>query len=148
MGNAYSTFFGLITFLLEGDMESFKNLPVLGRLGPLAEPYQQIVFKRAQFLTELRGRGLFYLFVGSIAITQCLFCLLFVVGLWNVLMGALCLLMSFGVNPAHHLMAGMERKEMEAPVMREPNLQATLSKYAFLISQDACTRRPLVVRPT
>merc|ERR1712083_995978 len=42
--NAYLTFFGLITFLLEGDMESFKNLPVLGRLGPLAEPYQQIVF--------------------------------------------------------------------------------------------------------
>merc|ERR1712190_79312 len=82
--NAYLTFFGLITFLLEGDMESFKNLPVLGRLGPLAEPYQQVVFKRAQFLTELRGRGLFYLFVGSIAITQCLFCLLFVVGLWNV----------------------------------------------------------------
>merc|ERR1712217_728897 len=111
MGNAYLTFFGLITFLLEGDMESFKGLPVLGRLGPYAEPYQQVVFKRAQFLTELRGRGLFYLFVGSIAITQCLVCLLFVVGLWNVLMGILCLLMSHGINPAHHILGAMDQRK-------------------------------------
>merc|ERR1711879_236694 len=78
-------------------------MKVLGRLAPFCEQYQIEVFKRAQVLTELRGRGLFYLFVGSLAITQCFFCLLFLVGVWNVLMGVLCLLLSVGINPADHM---------------------------------------------
>lgn len=101
--NAYLTMFGIVTFLLEADMESFKNLKVLGKLAPFCEQYQVEVFKRAQFLTELKGRGFFYVFIGSLAITQCFFCLLFLVGVWNLLMGVLCLLMSFGINPAEHM---------------------------------------------
>lgn len=101
--NIYLTVFGIVTFLLEADFESLKSFRVLGRLAPLVERYQMEVFNRANFLTELRGRGFFYLFVGALAITQCLVCLLFLVGVWNLLMGVLCLMMSFGINPADHM---------------------------------------------
>lgn len=101
--NAYLTVFGVVTFLLEADFQSLKNLRVLGRLAPWVERYQMEVFNRANFLTELKGRGFFYLFIGTLAVTQCLVCLLFLVGMWNLLMGVLCLLMSFGINPADHM---------------------------------------------
>lgn len=45
-------------------------------------------------------------FIGTLAVTQCFLCLTFVAGLWNLLMGVLCLLMSFGINPAVHLSQG------------------------------------------
>jgi hypothetical protein len=101
--NAYLTVFGIVTFLLEADVESMKNLRVLGRLSPWIERYQMEVFNRANFLTELRGRGFFYTFIGTLAITQCFLCLHFLAGLWNLLMGILCLMMSFGINPADHM---------------------------------------------
>jgi hypothetical protein len=101
--NIYLTGFGFVTVLLEADMESFKNWRVLGHLAPVLERYQVEVFTRASFLTELRGRALFYIFIGSLAITQCWFCLFFFAGLWNLAMGIFCLLMSFGINPADHL---------------------------------------------
>eukprot|EP00933_Yihiella_yeosuensis_P004721 TRINITY_DN109123_c0_g1_i1.p1 TRINITY_DN109123_c0_g1~~TRINITY_DN109123_c0_g1_i1.p1 ORF type:complete len:256 (+),score=51.76 TRINITY_DN109123_c0_g1_i1:83-850(+) len=101
--NAYLCMFGIVTFLLEADVESVKNLRVLGRLYPWVERYQIEVFNRANFLTELRGRGFFYTFIGTLAITQCFLCLHFLAGLWNLLMGVLCLMMSFGINPADHM---------------------------------------------
>jgi len=101
--NAYLTLFGVVTVLLEADMESFGRMKVLGKLKPFVEKYQMEVFNRAKVLTELRGRGFYYVFLGSLAVTQCMFCLDFVIGLWNVLMGALCLMMSFGINPANHM---------------------------------------------
>mmetsp|Transcript_4867 Transcript_4867/g.15006 ORF Transcript_4867/g.15006 Transcript_4867/m.15006 type:complete len:247 (-) Transcript_4867:84-824(-) len=101
--NAYLTGFGVVTVLLEADVESVKNMRIVGKLGPVIERYQGEVFNRANFLTELKGRGLYYIFVGNLAITQCLFCLLFLIGAWNIIMGALCLMMSFGINPADHL---------------------------------------------
>ncbi|CAJ1416271.1 unnamed protein product [Effrenium voratum] len=101
--NAYLMTFGVVTFLLEADVESLRSMRVLGRLSPWVERYQLEVFNRANFLTELRGRGLFYVFIGTLAVTQCFFCLTFIAGLWNLLMGILCLLMSFGINPATHL---------------------------------------------
>lgn len=103
--NGYLTCFGVITFLLEADVESVREMKVLGRFAPLVESYQEEVFSRAKFLTELRGRGFYYLFVGSLAITQCFLCLFFLVGAWNVLMGVLCLLMSIGINPTEHMIA-------------------------------------------
>lgn len=117
--NAYLTVFGVVTFLLEADLDSVKKLRCIGRLAPWIERYQQEVFTRAQFLTELRGRGFFYLFVGTLAITQCFICLLFLVGLWNGCMGILCLLMSFGINPAHHIPLA---QEAEPHAERDPPL--------------------------
>lgn len=117
--NAYLTVFGIVTFLLEADMETFRNMKVLGKFAPFVEQYQLEVFNRAKFLTELRGRAFFYLFVGSLAATQCLVCLLFIVGLWNVLMGVLCLCMSFGINPADHLVVGA--RDQNAPLYASPH---------------------------
>lgn len=104
--NAYLFVFGVVTFLLEADVESMKRLKCIGRLAPLVERYQMEVFTRANFLTSLGGRGFFYVFVGTLAITQCLICLLFLAGLWNLLMGVICLLMSFGINPVDHMPLG------------------------------------------
>lgn len=101
--NLYLTGFGFISILLEADPERLGELAVIGKLAPLVQSYQKEVFERAKFLTELRGRGLFYLFVGTLAGSQCLVCLTFLCGLWNVLMGVLCLMMSFGINPADHI---------------------------------------------
>jgi len=120
--NAYLTCFGVVTFLLEADVESVRNMKVLGRFAPLVEGYQEEVFRRAQFLTELRGRGFYYLFVGSLAITQCFFCLFFLVGAWNVLMGVLCLMMSFGINPTEQLIAnGHGMPEQNTPLYNAPH---------------------------
>lgn len=101
----YLTGFGLIAAMLEADTTAMSKMKVLGKLAPLIESYQMQIIKRANFLTELTGRGLFYVFVGSLAVTQCFVCVLFLVGLWNVLMGIICILMSFGVNPVEHIQA-------------------------------------------
>lgn len=95
--------FGLVATLLEADVDMLSGRAVIGKLAPLAEHYQEEIFIRAKFLTELRGRGLFYAFIGTLSITQCWFCLFFLAGLWNLLMGVLCLMMSFGINPGDHL---------------------------------------------
>eukprot|EP00425_Heterocapsa_triquetra_P016434 CAMPEP_0195156164 /NCGR_PEP_ID=MMETSP0448-20130528/184526_1 /TAXON_ID=66468 /ORGANISM="Heterocapsa triquestra, Strain CCMP 448" /LENGTH=227 /DNA_ID=CAMNT_0040194955 /DNA_START=82 /DNA_END=765 /DNA_ORIENTATION=+ len=101
--NAYLALFGAVTVLLEADIEQVRQLRILGHLAPVLEGYQMKVEKKLQFLTELWGRGFFYLFIGSLAVTQCFFCFRFLVGLWNVVMGALCIMMSFGMNPADHM---------------------------------------------
>jgi hypothetical protein len=101
--HVYLTGFGLVAVLLEADTDAISKFKVIGKLAPLIAQKQELIFTRASFLTEQTGRGLFYFFIGSLAITQCLVCVLFLVGLWNVLMGAICILMSFGVNPVHHM---------------------------------------------
>merc|ERR1712060_626545 len=103
MGNIYLTAFGVVTFLLEADIDSVKSMKIIGKLAPWVERYQMEVFNRANFLTDLRGRGFYYLFIGTLAASQCLFCLFFVVGTWNILMGVLCVMMSIGINPADHM---------------------------------------------
>lgn len=97
--NGYLTLFGITAAVLEFDLEQLRTLPMLGRLWPYVAAYQRWVFEEARFLTELKGRGFFYLFVGTLALTQCLFCLLFLCGLWNMLMGVLCIMMGFGHKP-------------------------------------------------
>lgn len=119
--NIYLTGFGFVTVLLEADMESFKNWRILGHLAPVLESYQIQVFTRASFLTELRGRALFYIFIGSLAITQCWFCLFFFAGLWNLAMGVFCLLMSFGINPADHIPMAEPRPGGSPMMAGDPN---------------------------
>eukprot|EP00928_Gymnodinium_smaydae_P038245 TRINITY_DN26419_c0_g1_i1.p2 TRINITY_DN26419_c0_g1~~TRINITY_DN26419_c0_g1_i1.p2 ORF type:complete len:227 (+),score=63.71 TRINITY_DN26419_c0_g1_i1:85-765(+) len=101
--NVYLTGFGFVAVLLEADTKAMQKMQVIGKFVPLFDRYQAQIFTKANFLTELLGRGLFYFFVGSLAITQCLICPLFLVGLWNVLMGAICILMHCGINPVDHI---------------------------------------------
>jgi len=122
--SCYLAAFGLVTVLLEADVEQLSGRAVIGKLAPLCEHYQFEIFERAKFLTELRGRGFFYVFVGTLSITQCLVCLYFLAGLWNLLMGVLCLMMSFGINPADHLpssVPGMSYDQIQGPFGQQPN---------------------------
>ncbi|KAF4728655.1 hypothetical protein FOZ62_016965, partial [Perkinsus olseni] len=55
-------------------------------------------YEHAKFLTLLWGRGLFYLFQGSLALVQ--FTLLYaIVGVYMVVMGVLCIAMWKGYQP-------------------------------------------------
>lgn len=118
--NLYLTLFGIVTFLLEADVEAVRKLKIFGALAPWVEQYQLEIFKRANFLTELRGRGFFFVFVGSLAITQCFPCLLFIVGIWNLVMGVLCVLMSYGINPTLASSRGPQSGEMAADPNQAP----------------------------
>jgi len=115
--NGYLMIFGAVTVLLEADVEFVRKLKLLGHLAPILEKYQTEVEQSALFLTELFGRGLFYLFVGSLAITQCVMCLQFLIGIWNVVMGVLCLLMSFGINPASVILRRAGPNQSTAPLV-------------------------------
>merc|ERR1712050_746985 len=71
-----------------------------------------------QLLTRLRGRGFFYLYQGTLMVTQCVFCSVFLCGLWQVLMGFLCISTSFGFKPdieyiaASAGLAGAEQRDL------------------------------------
>jgi hypothetical protein len=120
----YLTGFGLVSILLEADIDAISKMKVIGKIAPLMGKYQEVIFNRASFLTEQIGRGLFYFFIGSLAITQCLVCVLFLVGLWNVLMGAICILMSCGVNPVHHLQPQSHDDQAQLPLQHSGSTPA------------------------
>ena len=60
---------------------------VCSRLAPRVERWQLVFFKRVNVLTELHGRGYFYLFIGTLAASECLICGFFIGGVLNLFMG-------------------------------------------------------------
>eukprot|EP00927_Polykrikos_kofoidii_P055959 TRINITY_DN50141_c0_g1_i1.p1 TRINITY_DN50141_c0_g1~~TRINITY_DN50141_c0_g1_i1.p1 ORF type:complete len:237 (-),score=23.32 TRINITY_DN50141_c0_g1_i1:55-765(-) len=125
----YLAAFGITGAVLEVDIERLSKMKVIGRFSPSIGRCQASVHQRANFLTQLFGRGLFYFFVGSLAITQCMWCLHFVVGLWNVLMGATCISISYGVNPMDRLPAN--------PFSRPSNPQTQTHDHEAVVSNAA-----------
>mmetsp|Transcript_76762 Transcript_76762/g.178058 ORF Transcript_76762/g.178058 Transcript_76762/m.178058 type:complete len:395 (-) Transcript_76762:279-1463(-) len=98
--NAYMFAFGLATAVIEADTDRIGML--MSPFDRLAEPVmraQAWLHEECRLLTTLRGRGLFYLYQGTLMVTQCILCLLFLAGLYNMLMGVLCVLTSFGFKP-------------------------------------------------
>lgn len=96
----YMFVFGLCTVCLEADPDRIGMMPwpFDGLAGPLTRG-QAWLHLEVRLLTELRGRGAFYLYQGSLMATQCILCLTFLVGLANAVMGGLCIAMSFGITP-------------------------------------------------
>merc|ERR1719272_2476956 len=96
----YMFAFGLATTCLEADPDRIGMMvtPFDMLAGPLTRG-QAWLHAEVRLLTELRGRGAFYLYQGTLMATQCVFCLVFLVGLFNAMMGALCIAMSFGIQP-------------------------------------------------
>lgn len=122
--NAYVFVFGLATALLEADTDRIGIL--MTPFNKLAEPVtraQAWLHEECRLLTRLRGRGFFYLYQGTLLVTQCVFCLLFVCGLYLVAMGTICVLMSFGFTP------DIEGMIQEAGVFGGPN-------YAGVSTED------------
>lgn len=98
--NVYVFVFGLATAVIEADTDRIGML--MAPFDRLAEPLtraQAWLHEECRLLTRLRGRGFFYLYQGTLLVTQCVFCLLFLCGLYNVVMGVVCILMSFGITP-------------------------------------------------
>ncbi|KAF4757675.1 hypothetical protein FOZ63_023495 [Perkinsus olseni] len=79
---SYQFLFGVITCILEANPELLRE----------RVHWQEKIYEHAKFLTLLWGRGLFYLFQGSLALVQ--FTLLYaIVGVYMVVMGVLCIAM-------------------------------------------------------
>lgn len=98
--NAYMFAFGLATAVIEADTDRIGML--MAPFDRLAEPVtraQAWLHEECRLLTTLRGRGLFYLYQGTLMVTQCILCLLFLAGLYQALMGVLCIMTSFGFTP-------------------------------------------------
>jgi len=111
----YILAFGLSTTCLEADPDriGMSPWPFDGLAAPLTRG-QAWLHSEVRILTELRGRGALYLFSGSLMATQCVFCLLFLVGVANAVMGALCLGMSFGITPDFDRLAAGEGMQWSA----------------------------------
>jgi len=77
--NLYQLFFGLVTIFLEGKRE----WPGVARV-------QNIIYKEAHFLSVVNGRALFYLFLGSLFISQ-MQILQIIVGAYMAALGVLML---------------------------------------------------------
>lgn len=104
--NVYVFVFGLATAMIEADTDRIGML--MAPFDRLAEPItraQAWLHEECRLLTRLRGRGFFYLYQGTLMVTQCVFCLLFLCGLYSVIMGVVCILMSFGITPDVELIA-------------------------------------------
>lgn len=95
--NSYLCVFGVVTFLLEVDVDRMKAVPGMGAFSEQIMKYHDFVCDYCKFLTLLKGRGLFYVFIGSFAITQ-MSLLLIAVGLANLFCGVVCVLMGFGYS--------------------------------------------------
>lgn len=98
--NIYMFVFGLVTTLIEADTDRVGTM--MTPFDKLAEPItrmQAFLHEECRLLTRLRGRGFFYLYQGTLMVSQCFLCLLFVGGLYIALMGVICILMSFGIKP-------------------------------------------------
>merc|ERR1719277_1154932 len=98
--STYMFAFGLATAIIEADTDRIGML--ITPFDNLAEPLtraQAWLHDECKLLTTLRGRGLFYLYQGTLMVTQCILCPLFLAGLYNAFMGVLCIMMSFGVKP-------------------------------------------------
>lgn len=97
----YLVLFGLTAALLESDIDALKKIPGVKTVVPHIAKGQALVHEYAMFLTRLQGRGMFYVFIGTLTIIQCipLTCLKFWIGGVNIFVGVLCIMMSFGIKP-------------------------------------------------
>mmetsp|Transcript_24076 Transcript_24076/g.45448 ORF Transcript_24076/g.45448 Transcript_24076/m.45448 type:complete len:187 (-) Transcript_24076:69-629(-) len=90
--NAYQTLFGVAVCLLEAPPEWIASNEKLTKA-------QQFIYDYARFLTTFGGRGLFYLFQGSLAMTLDTYTLTFLVGCYMCGMGAVNIATQYGLLP-------------------------------------------------
>merc|ERR1719152_905673 len=85
--NVYLLFFAAVGCILEGPEATIEKFPVVQKA-------QGFVHEFAKFLTELWGRGVFYVFQASLAMchTNILF---FIIGLYMLVIGGLTIMSQF-----------------------------------------------------
>merc|ERR1711920_663865 len=102
----YQLLFALTTMLFEAKPEWIAK-------GPSLSSYQDMLITYCNFITLALGRGLFYIFQGSLwlALMPTLISLDFFVGLALTFVGAMHVAMHFGVMPQH--IAAKAREAMD-----------------------------------
>lgn len=103
--DAYMVAFGLTAVVLETNPDALTSVSVIQDAVPHLLRAQSWLHEKAELLTEFHGRAAFYIYQGTLLTTQgCTLCLLFMVGVYNVFMGALCAWMAWD----HARSAGQE----------------------------------------
>lgn len=123
--NVYVFVFGLATAIVEADTDRIGIL--MAPFDRLAEPIarsQAWLHEECRLLTRLRGRGFFYLYQGTLLVTQCVFCMNFIIGLYILAMGVVCILMSFGITP-----------DIEGMMAQSPALFGAGQKYSMVADE-------------
>lgn len=90
--NLYQMVFGLMTCIIEAPIQWVEKNARLTQA-------QAFVHKHAKFLTTFGGRGLFYLFQGSLAMSLTGVSLSWLLALYMFCLGWLCIAMQYGFNP-------------------------------------------------
>mmetsp|Transcript_78585 Transcript_78585/g.138519 ORF Transcript_78585/g.138519 Transcript_78585/m.138519 type:complete len:191 (-) Transcript_78585:97-669(-) len=90
--NAYQMAFGLTVCVIEAPPEWVDKSEKLKKA-------QRFIREFAKFLTTFGGRGLFYLFQGSLDLALNSVSLTFFVGCYMCCMGVLCIAMQYGFKP-------------------------------------------------
>eukprot|EP00746_Dinoflagellata_sp_MGD_P144362 gnl/MRDRNA2_/MRDRNA2_77098_c0_seq2.p1 gnl/MRDRNA2_/MRDRNA2_77098_c0~~gnl/MRDRNA2_/MRDRNA2_77098_c0_seq2.p1 ORF type:complete len:245 (+),score=28.05 gnl/MRDRNA2_/MRDRNA2_77098_c0_seq2:83-817(+) len=152
--NAYLFIFGLVTICLEVDidclrrirgMEMFAFLPVYVSPLEFLRMMQSMLHEHCKLLTYQWGRGFLYLFLGVSMASQCTLCLLFVIGMYHLGMGVLCVAISIGYRPdlvfsppspsrGRHPLESPTRKRQSTPTPRK-----TSSPRAGSSSRPSCS---------
>mmetsp|Transcript_10710 Transcript_10710/g.28472 ORF Transcript_10710/g.28472 Transcript_10710/m.28472 type:complete len:194 (+) Transcript_10710:94-675(+) len=88
--NFYQMLFGLATCILEAPVEW------VGASAQISQA-QKFLLEYAKFLTTFGGRGLFYLFQGSLSISLTGVSLQFLLGCYMFFVGALCIAAQYGI---------------------------------------------------
>merc|ERR1719203_388327 len=90
--NAYQMLFGLITCILEAPEEWVSKNDKL-------KNGQRIIHEYCKFLTTFGGRGLFYLFQGSLAISLTGVSLQLFLGIYMGFVGLMCIAAQYDLTP-------------------------------------------------
>eukprot|EP00933_Yihiella_yeosuensis_P028319 TRINITY_DN22133_c0_g3_i1.p1 TRINITY_DN22133_c0_g3~~TRINITY_DN22133_c0_g3_i1.p1 ORF type:complete len:197 (-),score=42.96 TRINITY_DN22133_c0_g3_i1:170-760(-) len=98
--NAYQMAFGFTVCVIEAPQEWVEKSPRL-------EKAQKFIFEFAKFLTTFGGRGAFYLFQGSLALSiTSMASLSFILGFYMSGLGVLCIAMQYGFKPDLSMLNG------------------------------------------
>jgi len=88
--NIYGLAFGLMVLFLECEPERMQHIPGLGKCVPNCGACRVRFLDECKFTTFLVGRGLFYMFVGSLSVIQWTIASV-VTGFWMIGCGAILL---------------------------------------------------------
>mmetsp|Transcript_21234 Transcript_21234/g.59328 ORF Transcript_21234/g.59328 Transcript_21234/m.59328 type:complete len:199 (-) Transcript_21234:183-779(-) len=90
--NIYQIMFGIATCFIEAPEDWVRKSQRL-------QQTQAFFHEFARFLTTFGGRGLFYLFQGTLAMSMTTVSLSYVLALYMFVLGALCIAMQYGFEP-------------------------------------------------
>jgi uncharacterized membrane protein HdeD (DUF308 family) len=110
----YLVMFGLVTIMLEVDVDQLQKYPSLSSIQGLMARKQLSMHRECHFLTGLKGRGMFYVFVGLFALSLSgVFA--FLVGAYNLFIGVLCIVTAVRAGPRYPTAAGQMSQPLRTP---------------------------------